>query len=92
MSSFRTVRSIGVVIAGDPARGWGPADPDDLCAVDVPFNFDISSDGNANSLLVYSSVDGKYAADNWHETMEEAVSFASEVFGIKASEWQISPQ
>ena len=92
MRSFKTVRSRLVVIAGDPTRGWGPADPDDLSAVGVAFNFDITSDGNVNFLLVYSSVDGKYAADNWHETIDEAMSFASEIFGIEASEWQISPQ
>lgn len=90
MRPFKTVRSKVVAIAGDPTRGWGPADPDDLCAVEVPFNFSITSDGNVNFLLAYCSEDGQYAADNWHATMDEAVSFASAVFGIDPSEWQVS--
>lgn len=88
MPPFKTVRSRVVAIAGDPTRGWAAADPDDLSAMEVPFDFSITSDGNANFLLVYRSVDGQYAADTWHETIEEAVSCASRTFGIEPSEWK----
>jgi len=88
MRPLRTVLSRVVAIAGDPTRGWGPADPDDLSATEVPFNFVITSDGNANFLLLYGSTDGKYAADTWHETIEEAVTCAQQTFGVEPGEWQ----
>jgi hypothetical protein len=92
MSPFRIIRSRVIAVAGDPTRGWGPADPDDLSAEEVPFDFSITSDGNANFLLVYRSVDGRYAADDWHETMDDALSYAFKVFGIEPGEWQGSQQ
>lgn len=39
-------------IAGEPNSGWSPADPDDLNAREVEFSFSITTDGNANWLLL----------------------------------------
>jgi hypothetical protein len=72
---------------GEPHSGWGGADPEDPSAIEVEFSFAVTTDGNQNYLLVYHSTDGKYAADSWHETVEEALECAQESFGIVANEW-----
>jgi len=76
-----------VRITGEPNSGWSAADPDDLNAVEMEFDFFVTSDGDANYLLVYESIDGRYCADTWHETVEEAKRCAKEAFGLEFEEW-----
>jgi hypothetical protein len=76
-----------VRIAGEPNSGWSAADPDDLNAAELEFNFFVTSDGGSNYLLVYRSVDARYSADTWHETIEDAMACANEAFGIEFDEW-----
>ncbi len=55
--------------------------------MEVPFRLEIADDGNANYLLTYASLDGKYATDEWHETLAGAYESATERFGIELGEW-----
>jgi hypothetical protein len=87
MAALLSIASRSVRIAGEPNSGWSAADPDDLNAIDVEFSFRITSDGNANFLLLYESSDKRYCADTWHETVEEAVAVAQASFGVEPDEW-----
>jgi hypothetical protein len=87
MAALLSVTRRSVRIAGEPNSGWSAADPDDLNAVDVEFSFCITSDGNANYLLLYESSDKRYCADTWHPTVDEAIAVAQQSFGIEPDEW-----
>ena len=87
MKSYATIARRAVRILGHPNSGWSPADLDDDNALELEFRFEITDDGNKNFLLVYQSLDGRYAADSWHETVEEALACAEESYGITPSEW-----
>lgn len=93
VKSYATIARRVVRILGHPNSGWSPADLDDDNALELEFKFEITDDGNKNFLLVYQSLDGHYAADSWHETLEEALACAEGSFGITQSEWamQITP-
>jgi hypothetical protein len=91
MSAIASIPRRTVRIAGEPNSGWSGADPDDLNAVEVEFSFKVTSDGNRNYLLIYQSIDGMYAADTWHESVEEALASARDSFGIEEDEWS-NPQ
>lgn len=92
MSAIASIPRRTVRITGEPNSGWSGADPDDLNAVEVEFCFEVTSDGNRNYLLVYQSVDGRYAADTWHESVEEALACARDSFGIEEDEWSNQQQ
>ncbi len=87
MTAIASVAGRTVRIAGEPNSGWSAADPDDLSATEVEFTFRITSDGNANYLLLYESSDKRYSADTWHETVDEAMVVARQSFGIEPDEW-----
>jgi hypothetical protein len=87
MSAIALIPRRTVRIAGEPNSGWSGADPDDLNALEVEFSFKVTSDGNRNYLLVYQSIDGSYAADTWHESVEDALVWARDSFGIEEDEW-----
>lgn len=87
MKSYANIPSRVIRILGHPNSGWSPADLDDDNALELAFRFEITSDGNKNFLLVYQSLDQRYAADSWHETVEEALACAEGLFGIAPSEW-----
>jgi hypothetical protein len=76
-----------VLITTHPNGGWSPADEGTPNSFEAEFRVEITDDGNANYLLVYSSLDSKYTADTWHETMAEACAAAAEDFDIEAGEW-----
>ncbi|WP_457390508.1 hypothetical protein [Roseateles sp. P5_E1] len=90
MKSYATIARRAVRILGHPNSGWSPADPDDDNALEIEFRFEITDDGNKNFLLVCHSLDGCYAADTWHETLEEAVACAQDSYDIAPSEWMMS--
>jgi hypothetical protein len=87
VKSYATIARRVVRILGHPNSGWSPADLDDDNALELEFRFEITDDGNKNFLLVYQSLDGRYAADSWHETLGEALAGAEESYGITQSEW-----
>lgn len=87
MKTFAHIPSRSVTIAGHPGSGWSSADEGTPGAFDLAFRFEVTDDGNANYLSVYSSLDGRYAADTWHETLEGALDAAEEQFGIAREEW-----
>jgi hypothetical protein len=87
MKSYATIARRVVRILGHPNSGWSPADVDDDNALELEFRFEITDDGGTSYLLVYQSLDGRYAADSWHETIEEALVCAEESYGITRSEW-----
>jgi hypothetical protein len=76
-----------VRVVGHPHSGWRGAVPEDSEAVEVEFTFAVTDDGSGNFLLVYESLDKRFAADSWHETIEEAFACAEESFGIRRKEW-----
>ncbi len=39
-------------------------------------------------LLCYSSQDGSFSGDTWHCSLEEAERAATELFGVKQSDWR----
>jgi hypothetical protein len=87
MKTFAHIPSRSVTIAGHPSSGWSSADEGTPGSFDLEFRFEVTDDGNANYLLVYSSLDGRYATDTWHETLEGALASAEEQFGIASEEW-----
>jgi hypothetical protein len=89
MKTYATVARRVVRILEHPNSGWSPADPDDDNALDIEFRFEVTDDGRKNFLLVYQSLDGRYAADSWHETVDEAFACAEDAYGIALSEWVV---
>jgi hypothetical protein len=87
MQSYASIARRVVRVLGHPNSGWSRADLDDDNALELEFRFEVTDDGNSNFLLVYQSVDGRYAADSWHETLEEALACAEEEYGVAESEW-----
>lgn len=87
MMTFATILRRRVRIKGYPNSGWYAADRGDPDSFEIDFRFAITDDGNGNFLLEYSSPDKQYAADTWHETIEEAYACAFETFGIEITEW-----
>ena len=87
MKSYATIARRVVRILGHPNSGWSPADLDDDNALELEFRFEITDDGHKNFLLVCQSLDGRYAADSWHETLDEALACAADSYGITQSEW-----
>jgi hypothetical protein len=87
VQTFASIRDRPTWIQGLPQTGWSGADPSEPGAKQLEFNFDITDDGGRNYLLVYFSADGVYAADTWHQTLDEAYSAAAEQFGVQAVEW-----
>jgi len=60
-------------------------------AVELEFTFSGTDDGSGTFLLVYESLDKRFAADSWHETIEGALACAEESFGILRKEWLRKP-
>ena len=76
-------------IAGSRKSGWWVEDRPD--AEVLPFHFSIQDDGAGHCLLVYASLDGRFAADSWHATLEDAYETAEEL-GIARSAWTVQPK
>ena len=89
MKSYATIASRVIRILGHPNSGWSPADPDDDNALDIEFRFEVTDDGRENFLLVYQSLDGRYAADSWHASVAEALACVEASFGIAQSDWVV---
>lgn len=87
MQTFASIPSRTILIAGDPNSGWSTADEGPPGSLEVEFAIRITSDGGKGYLLDYRSLDGRYATDTWHQTIEEAFAVAKEQFGIERSEW-----
>ena len=87
MKTYAAIACRRVRISGHPHSGWSSAEPTDPQSFELDFRFSIVDDGSTNYLLTYSSLDNRYAADTWHETLEEAFLVAHEVFGIQLNEW-----
>lgn len=87
MKSYAIIASRVVRILGHPNSGWSAADLDDDNALELAFRFEITDDGNQGFLLAYQSLDGRYAADSWHATLDEALALVEASFGITPAEW-----
>jgi hypothetical protein len=87
MPIYASIPSRSVLIAVHPGGGWSAADEGTPGSLETEFWFNITDDGGGNYLLVYSSLDGQFAADTWHETPPEAYACAAEAFGIGENEW-----
>ena len=87
MQTFAHIPSRTVLIAGHPDSGWSSADDGTPGSFETDFSFEIRDDGRHNYLLVYSSLDGGFAGDSWHETLDEAYASAEQQFGIARDEW-----
>jgi hypothetical protein len=86
-TTYATVASHTLAIDGYPNSGWRSVGRDTPGARLIEFTFSIQDDGNGNYLLVYSSLDGVFAADTWHETLDEAVAMAEAELGVERGEW-----
>ncbi len=73
-------------IIGWPQSGRRGAAASDPGAKLLPFRFEVRDDGAGGYLLIFKSTDGAYAADTWHETMEDAFASAEDVFGVRRDE------
>lgn len=87
MQTFASIPSRFILIAGHPNSGWSGCDEGTPGSFDLEFAFRITSDGGKCYLLDYGSLDGRYLADSWHQTIEEAYAAANEQFGIERAEW-----
>ncbi len=76
-------------LGGEPHSGWlppGAAIPLPTPVRDVLLDIDIQHDGGGY-LLCYSSQDGTFSGDTWHQSIEAAEQAAKEDFGVQASQW-----
>ncbi len=89
MPLHASIPSRTLLIAIDPDGHWSLADDGTPGSAEVDFRFDITDDGGSGFLLVYSSLDGRLAADNWYGTLPEAHAFAADAFGIEPGEWSV---
>lgn len=87
MQTFAHIPTRTILIAGHPNSGWSGCDEGTPGSFELEFAFRITSDGAKGYLLVYSSLDGRFAADTWHQSIEEAYVAANEQFGIEQAEW-----
>ena len=87
MPTYASIPRRSVLIALHPGGGWSFADEGTPGSFEIEFRFDITDDGGGNYLLVCSSIDGRFAADTWHETLPGAYVSAADGFGISAHEW-----
>ena len=87
MKTFASIPNRRLTIAGHPNSGWSGADEGTPGSFELEFEFQVTDDGAGSYLLVYASQDGRFAADTWHETLEEAIAAAQEQFGIEPKEW-----
>ena len=87
MPIYAKIPSRNLLIAVHPGGGWSAADDGTPGSSEVEFRFEVTDDGGGNFLLVYSSIDGRFAADTWHETLDAALACAAEAFGIEPDEW-----
>jgi hypothetical protein len=92
MKSFAIISSRRTRIVGHPHSGWRPALPGEAGAIELDFKFEITDDGAGNFLFAYSSFDGSYVADSWHETLDEAYTCALESYGIERADWSHAPE
>ncbi len=92
MQTFARIPARTLLIAGHPNSSWSGADDGTPGSFELDFKFEITSDGGRGFLLVYASLDGQYAADSWHESIEAAYDAAAEQFGIERNEWQVVEQ
>lgn len=86
-TTYATVPVHTLAVLGHPNSGWKVTERGAGDAQELEFTFAIQDDGAGNFLLVYSSLDGQFAADTWHETLEEAYLFAESELGVKRCEW-----
>jgi hypothetical protein len=86
-TTYATVPSHTLAVVGHPNNGWSVVERQACNGQELEFTFAIQDDGADNFLLVYSSLDGRFAADTWHETLEEVYECAESEFGVKRSEW-----
>ncbi|MBV8503574.1 MAG: hypothetical protein JO006_17880 [Paucibacter sp.] len=87
MQTFASIASRAILIAGQPNSGWSGCDEGTPGSFELDFALQVTSDGGKGYLLVYKSLDGQYAGDTWHQTIEEAYASAEEQFGIERGEW-----
>jgi hypothetical protein len=87
LSTYATVLSHALTVEGHPHSGWTCAAPLTADSQQLEFTFSVQDDGGGNFLLVYSSLDGRFAADTWHETLADAFACAESEFGVKSTEW-----
>ncbi len=87
MKTYAAIKSRLFWIKGYPHSGWRGATKDIPGAIQLDFDFAITDDGGGNFLLAYSSLDGVYTADSWHETLDSAYECAQKSFGIERTEW-----
>jgi hypothetical protein len=87
MKVFASIRNRPIWIIGFPDSGWRRGDPSEAGAREHYFGFDITDDGSGSILLVCFSADGRYWADTWHESLDEACRSAEEQFALRRSEW-----
>lgn len=87
MPTYASIPSRSVLIAVHPGGSWSSADDGTPGSFEIEFRFDITDDGGGNYLLVYASLDSRFAADSWHETLPAAYASAAHEFGIDANEW-----
>ena len=87
MRTFASIRDRPTWVTGSPPS-WRGADASGPSARLVEFGFDITDDGAGGYLLVCYSMDRLYAADTWHETLEQAYESAEEQFGLRREEWK----
>jgi hypothetical protein len=90
MTTFAFIQSHKLRVKGHQTSCWTVAEASDVNGRILPFEFSITDDGSGNFLLVYRSTDGSLYADTWHQTTEDAISFACEEFGISREDWTVS--
>lgn len=76
-----------LAIIGDPMIGWQVVKQGTIDSRLIEFTLSVQDDGAGHFLLVYSSLNGEFSADTWHETLEEAFGCAESELGVVQTEW-----
>ena len=77
-------------LGGEPHQGWLPREalpPQPTPVRDAILEIQAHDDYTGYHLC-YESADGQLRGDTWHASLEEALTAASETFGIEPDEWQ----
>jgi hypothetical protein len=70
--------------------GWSLAPSSSIADASrtVPVSLSIEGDGGGGYLLVQSP-DGFFTADEWFHTIDEALDYAQELYGVERDAWKV---
>jgi hypothetical protein len=87
---IRELRGVTVRFGGEEHSGWlppGASWPPPTSVEVAVVDFEIIEQAGGYT-FEYHSRNTRHWGDTWHETLEDALEYAEEYFGIEPKEWQ----